>query len=864
MINKIFHCIAFFTLSTTIIAQRNILIYPGEITPNQNRTAILAEVCLLKKIIISYSSSQFENSIVQVLPQVPLDLNLFFAEVFDDYVVTINKISEDKYTLSTKESSLSISGYISSTIGEVLPGATIINKTTGYVVSSDEKGFYFLESKPGKIDIEIRYVGHSSVQFHDVRKKSFIQNFSLENTSILPVFEKKEKQLTDPLTEILPINNTIAKNTVFGDKDPLNVLKTIPGVLPGGEGVSGLSIRGGSPDQNLILMEGMPIYEINHTGNLASIFMDESIRSIDFMKSGLPARYGGRLNAAINVQFKDGNNTRRASSLNAGLQGLTFFTQGPLSKDKFTYAITLRQSWINNIIEPIKKKFNLYKDLDIGYSDAQLKLCYKLKSTQKLSIAYYLGKDKLTLSKNLTVQQDTLNVSSTNSFSGRNHLISINYDHLLSNRLKLNVQTGILSYVVLSHGSYSYLSNPLDTSLNFLDVINKTKIIDKQLSFNMDYYLSENIKIKYGLGYISHNYNPAVKQSLSKINETQEIWGGKDSSVVANEFFGYFEGNIKFKKFIFVPGVYAVNYSADGVTLPSLQPRLQIYFKPLNSIQLNASYTNSSQYIHLLTNPGLGLPSELWVPSTKKIPAETVRYLSIGSKIDFSENLSFSLAYYYKKFDKVIDYSEPVDNILNVINPANITPIFNSQRDWERKIELGVGTSYGFESSINYCTEKFQSWLSYHYGRSFRTFSEIDNGRQFVSKFDKPHNISLGATYLMGSWQLGFAFVYTSGQPFTLADEIFIRPDLSQIGVKFIKPTGRNNYRMSDFHQLSINVGHHFSIHDIKAKLNFGVYNVYNRLNSFYIYSLNDADRARFFKVSIFPILPQLNIVFSW
>lgn len=865
MIFKHILCVVFFIVTSIGIAYSQITIYPGEISQNQSRKSILAEISQIKKITISYSSSQFDNTIVRSLPQVPLDLTQFLKEVFDDYLITLNKINDEKYVLTAKEASISISGYVSSTAGEVLAGATIINLTNGSVVFADDNGFYFLETKPGKLDLEARHVGHSLVHLQDVRKKSFIHNFNLQNISVLPTFTKIDKQLTDPLAELIPNENTILKNTVFGDKDPLNIIRNNPGVLPGGEGITGLSIRGSSPDQNLILMEGMPIYEINHTGNMTSIFMDESIRSIDFIKSGMPARYGGRLNSVINIHLKDGNNEQRTSSLNTGIQGITFFTQGPISKEKITYAITLRQSWINNLLSPIKKNFNLYNGIDIGYNDAQIKLCYKIKTTQKISVAYYMGRDKLTLRKNLRLSSGLSDVSSSNAFSSSNRLLSINYDHLLSNRLKLNVQAGLLNYGVNAHGAYSYLSNSTDTTTNYLDVINKTKVFDKQLTVNMDYYISENVKIKYGLGYVAHSYNPAVKQSLSRIDNIEEIWNGPDSSVVANELYGYIEGNIKYKNFAVVPGIYAVNYTSDGTTFPSLQPRLQLFYKIGKNVQVSASYSRSVQYIHLLTSPGLGLPSELWVPSTKKIPAENVDYWSIGSKIELTENLRFNVATYYKNFGNVIDYSEPVDNLLNVINPISVTPIFNSQRDWERKTVLGVGRSYGYEAALNYSIDKFKTWLSYHYGRSFRTFKDIDLGRPFVTKFDKPHNISLGGTYLFNSWQIGFNWVYTSGQPFTIADEQFVSPlDLSLVGVRLLKPSGRNNYRMPAFHQLSLNVGHDFAIGDIKAKLNFGVYNIYNRLNSFYIYSIQDEERTRFFKVSIFPILPQLNVVFNW
>ena len=268
----------------------------------------------------------------------------------------------------------------------------------------------------------------------------------------LPIVIKQERQLLDPLTEVLPKNEAIAKNTVLGESDGMNVLKTLPGVTPGGEGATGLTIRGGSPDQNLILLEGMPLYETYHTGSLSSIFIDESIRSIDFMKSGLPARYGGRLNSVINVQLKDGHKSNFESMINLGLQGVTFFTQGPLIKDKVTYAFSGRTSWINEVLAPVKNKISLYDDIRLKYSDIQLKLNYKISDAQKISVALYGGKDRLKLFKETNKPELSLNTTESNLFSGKNVLASINYDYLMTNKIKLNVQAGVLDYKVFSRG----------------------------------------------------------------------------------------------------------------------------------------------------------------------------------------------------------------------------------------------------------------------------------------------------------------------------------------------------------------------------------------------------------------------------
>ncbi len=865
MIYRILICLYFIVEIFEVRAQEKIIVQPGEISNGLTRSEILNQIGIQNKIVLAYSSTQFENTIVKNLPKNALDLKTFIEEVFNDYIVTIDKVSPSKYIVTFKIASISISGYIASNSGEALPGATIINLVDGEAIFSDEKGFYYLETRPGEVKLEVQYVGHASVLFEDVNRHSFIHNFSLENISILPVFEKKERQITDPLTEILPTSNELAKNTILGEKDPLNILKTLPGVTPGGEGLSGLSIRGGSPDQNLILLEGMPIYESYHTASLASIFMEESVRSIDFMKAGLPARYGGRTNAVINVQLKDGNNTNRATSLHTGIQGITFFTQGPIVKEKLTYAVSLRSSWINSLIKPFKSKISLYDDINIGYKDAQVKMTYKIANTQKLSFAFYTGRDNVLLSKTKKLSSNFI-LGESSSFKNSNVLLSANYDRLINNKLKFNMQAGYLKYFVFSRGSYNYVENSTDTIAQYLDVINQTKIYDKQITTNLDYYISNDVKFKFGAGYIAHSYNPGVKQSITIINNIEEIFGEQDSSIRASELFAFVEGNIKVKNFIFVPGLYGVNYAAEGKPWPSLQPRIQMYWKATNYVNFAVSYTKAAQYVHLLTNSGLGLPSELWVPSTSKVPVEKSDYISINANIDANEHIQFSAATYFKKFQNLIDYVEPVDLFLNVINPDVAAPILNSQRDWENKIEIGQGRANGFELSMKLNYSKWQSRFAYHYSRSFRKFDNIDSGREYISKYDKPHNITASLGYnTSNNWLLGINWVFTTGQPFTLANEQSTAPiDPKLTGIKFLQASGRNNYRLPDFHQLSINASHPIKLKEINAKINFGLYNAYNRRNAFYIYSANINETRRFFKVSIFPILPQLDFVFTW
>ena len=392
---------------------------------------------------------------------------------------------------------------------------------------------------------------------------------------------------------------------------------------------------------------------------------------------------------------------------------------------------------------------------------------------------------------------------------------------------------------------YAYTTEVFDTTTNSLDVINNSSIKDLQLCGNLDYYLAENVKLKTGFGVIRHQYNPAVKQSLSFVQGVEESFGDVDSAYHATESFAYLETNLRFfKKLVIVPGLYASKYH-NGITLsPSFQPRIQANIDHWGQWSINMAYSASTQYVHLLVNSGLGLPSELWVPSTRKVPAEQLNHWSFATKYRIKQHSIVGMSLYAKSFNNVIEYDEAIDFFINVFPPKGTSPILSSERDWENKVEIGKGRAYGFELSLKTEVEKIQAWFSYHYGRSFRTFDNINKGKEFITKYDKPHNINFGINYQPHKkWNIGLNWVYSSGQPFTIADEEFtIYFGLDTIGVNLVQAGSKNNYRLPAFHQLSLSGNYQFNIQAIKANFNFGVYNVYNRLNAFYVYATKNVN----------------------
>jgi outer membrane receptor for ferrienterochelin and colicin len=380
----------------------------------------------------------------------------------------------------------------------------------------------------------------------------------------------------------------------------------------------------------------------------------------------------------------------------------------------------------------------------------------------------------------------------------------------------------------------------------------------------LDYYIHENLKLKIGSGFIRHENNPAVKQSRFISEGSIDTLENLDDGIISNEAFGFLESNLQLhKNLILTPGFYYVNYSSGLKNYNSLQPRIQALWTPHEAIQFSGGYTKSTQFVHLLANSGLGLPSELWVPSNESLPPQNLHHFTIGLKwnVDSFAQMSFSI--YNKEYSGLIEYIEPVDLFLNLISPDGNPPVLNNPRDWQEKTEKGgKGNAQGVELSMTRSTQNYQLWTSFHYGRSYRQFDKLNEGNRFITRYDKPLNINCGASLkLNDKWQIGANWVYSSGQPFTIADEGFI-PLVEEIlpGVKFLNPSSKNNYRMPAFHQLTLSSDFRFIFNKLHSKLSFGVYNVYNRLNPFYIYSTRSlSNNILFKKVSLFPVLPQIN-----
>ena len=818
-------------------------------------------------IVFSYSSNQFNANTRANLLDREYTLREALYQVFRGYHVYIAKLSLRKYQLLlSKKTNYNISGIISdSDSGEVMPGAIIYDEYSKEYVVSDESGYYYITVPTGKTSLTVKYLGYNDESIIINSEESVNKNIQIHFLNTIPPITISEKAidhyLTDPGAEVINSNKVGQNTSILGEKDIYSSLKSSPGIVSGGEGQSGLIIRGGSPDQNLTLLDDVPIYETSHIAGISSIFMDESIRSVNLMKSGIPAEYGGRLSSVVDLQVKDGHSKKQNMSINAGLFGIKFHSEGPIgNNDKFSYILSGRTSWINYFLDALLPSISLYDNLDIGMNDLTTKLAYRISPNSKFTITSYLGNDKISLFKETEPEAgSTFYSKETNQLKWSNAMVSLNFDSYLSKNSKLHINMGYLNYVYKSRGFYDFGDVNENT---YIDVISYSAINDRQLKVQYDYYISDAIKLKVGSHIIKHKFSPTVRQSLLKINDEEISLINPDSILHVVENFYFSELNLRIKENLYLyPGVNYSYYSTKEKVFANVQPRLRLAYIPNENIIISVLYTNAVQNIHLLSNPGIGIPSDLWVPSAEDIKPAEVKHLSLDVKKSFGNGWEVSGSWFNKQLSNLIEFDIPTDLFVNILSASTIEPVFTTQNDWKKRIKSGTGHTSGLEFMVRKDKGKVKGWLSLAYIKAERTFTEIDNGQPFPAKYNRPLDINFGLNYEHSAkWSFGANWIYSSGNYFSFPNEVFT----SILGLELVRPTGRNNYKLPAFHQLSLSADYKFQMKSADSKLSFGIYNVYNRLNTYFVYGLqNSGSSPKLRQVSIFPLIPHVNFTIS-
>ena len=764
--------------------------------------------------------------------------------------------------------SFTISGYIKDKASnETLIGASVYEVAGNRGTTTNVYGFYSLTLPPGTYRINFSYVGYGSIS-RDIELNDDLE-LSLElaeGSALSEVVVSAEKSGPSRHEENRMSVNKISMSKVkalpvlLGERDVLKIIQLLPGVQSGAEGTSGLYVRGGGPDQNLMLLDGVPIYNANHLFGFLSTFNGDAVKSAEIIKGGFPARYGGRLSSIVDIRMKEGNMREFHGSASVGLISGKLNLEGPLATDRTSFSLSGRRTWLDALTTPIQDaRIRQGKQVGRGayhFYDLNAKINHKFSDRNRLYLSTYLGKDNL----DFTFQDDyevEEGVTGTARFD--NDLTWGN--RIFAARWNLQWSPKLFSNTTLTYSQYNYdLGGKYISDTRQRDPLKKleyeygsrSQIQDYGAKIDFNFVPSPSHYLRFGGGYVRHEFIPTVIFEKANFEgDTLNIESG-NTPLDADEYFAYLEDDIRIGKRLRVnPGIHFAGFQVGNTNYTSFQPRIAASLLIDENTSVKASYSKMTQFIHLLTNPGLGLPTDLWVPSTERVrPENSIQYAAAVTR-GLPLGLELTVEGFYKKMDNLVEYKAGVN-------------VFGSSQGWEDKIETGTGESYGAEILLEKQTGKTTGWIGYTLSWSNRTFANINNGQPFPYRYDRRHDIGLAITHqFTDKVDMGIVWVYGTGNTYTLATQRYWQvPGPSFEGLEPFRTVleytpKRNNQRMPAYHRLDISVNLHKDNRLGHRTWSLGLYNAYSRQNPFAIFLNEDFDGTTNLKqISLLPILP--------
>lgn len=755
-----------------------------------------------------------------------------------------------------------ITGFVSDTqTGERLIDAGIYDEISGSGTYTNEYGYYSLSLKSDSAILKVYYIGYKEWKRSiNLSKKSNL-NIGLEPVLILHEVVisggNNGKQRNSEL-QTLSTQEINDLPTFAGETDFMKTMHLLPGVNTGSEGSSSIFVRGGGDGQNLILLDGVPVYNTDHVYGFLSVFNTNAISHLNIHKGGFPARYSGRLSSVIDVRMKEGNLYEYHGNVGVGPISSSLTFEGPILKGKTSFMASVRRTLIDVITRPFMGLFSMMNGdnktiLGYYFYDVNFKANHIINDKDRIFLSFYSGKDKLFSEQEISY--GNMNNNLDNELSWGNITTVARWNHIYGGKLFSNA--GVY-YSLYKNGNmnmeqFSNYQTEEVFQKYYYKFSSQVQSIGAQMDW--DWRINPTNSVRFGFNYQNAYFNPGktVVETLydgQSLSETSTI-----PITIANDGYIYVEDKIRFKNLVANIGLNISTYSVDRTIYPSLQPRIQTTWNMSDNFSLHGSYTEMTQNIHLLTKSTMDLSTDLWLPSTSNIEPMHAKQVVIGFDYKFRKNISASFEAYYKTMKNLIEYKEGASYIEN-------------QSDWESLITTGSGKAYGAEFLLEKKSGQFTGWISYTLSWATRQFEELNDGKEFPFKYDRRHNFSIvGIWNINEKINLSATWVYYTGTAYTLTESLYptILPGENSSSYWAQAFSDRNAYRMPDYHRLDISAN--FS--KIKKRgtriWSLGVYNVYNRQNPYFMYlDYNNRGIAIMKQVSYFPIIPSFSYSFSF
>ena len=767
---------------------------------------------------------------------------------------------------------------------ETLIGAHVFEPRYGVGATTNNYGFYSITLPADSVELIFSYVGYSPV----ARKINLTGNVRLD-VELEAALELEEVVVTDErLNRIslmpqmsridLPVQQARNVPSLLGEKDMLKILQLLPGVQSGTEGTSGFYVRGGGPDQNLIILDDAIVYNASHLFGFFSVFNGDAVKNMQLYKGGFPARFGGRLSSVLDIQMKDGNKERIEGEAGIGLISSRLTLEGPVVKDKASFLVSGRRTYIDALIRPF-----MTDDNQLGYYfyDLNTKFNYDLDPDNRIFASAYFGRDKFFF-KDKYEEANYTDIMESGLY-WQNSTATLRWNHIFNERLFANASFIYSEYDLRIYSEEEYDDRQQDRS-GAWEMSYNSGIRDLGVKYDLSWHPHPGHHVRAGLSSIYHEFTPSAlvlrDDDIGRFEQKAEILNSYESGL-------YLEDEISMGyRIILNPGLRFSHFYANGRSYQNIEPRFSSNLLLLPDLSWKISYAAMNQYVHLLSTTGIGLPTDLWVPSTDRIAPQNTRQVASGFAYDWlSRNIELSLEGYYKKSDKIIGYREGASFLL-IDDPTEAESF-----SWQDNITGGEAWSYGVEMLLQRKKGRLSGWIGYTLSWTRHRFDELNFGEKFWARYDRRHDVSVVGIYEINP-QVTFSatWVYATGNAFDLATGRFpvIRhsPFGDEIPLDFMWWNSaniydkKNSFRAAAYQRLDLGLQFHktrsYFGHDVRRTIELGAYNAYSRKNPFFYYwqtryddpyidgSGQDQGSRNLMQVSLFPMIPSISVNFKF
>ena len=879
-------------------------------------TEVLREIERQSGHTFSYNPSllkDFPDVTLKMMDE-PLDkvLQALFAET------EIQAIVQGKYiVLKKRPKKVTISGFIYDREShESLIAANLYEIVSGQGAVTNNFGFYSLSVPPGKVELRPSYVGYATETYLLTLSEDTVVHFFLQPSSLLKEVVV-EGDLKNPVlhaeTGKISLNPAMltALPTFLGESDVIKTLQLMPGVAVGTDGMAGLHVRGGNADENLYLVDGNPLYHVHHLLGLFSTFNPEAVKTMEFYKGSFPARYGGRLSSVVDVRMNDGDMKKFSGTASIGLLSSRLNLQGPIIKDKTSFSVSLRRTYLDLLARPavyfVNKRTKRenpenYSIVDFGYHfhDFNAKVNHRFSDRSRLYLSLYDGKDKLFFN-NESLYNNT-NYSEHEGWGSETdeivyhgpersseqagfdigwgtRMASLNWTYAINSKLFSNATLVYNRYLsdisFTSSGEYfDTLTNPetrieeTTRSYHYFNPIYKSGIKDIGYRLDFDYAHDNQHLIRCGTALLHHDFRPEESRIFRKEEEGERNRSDTvtyaDDRIRVKELSFYAEDEMELSSRLKAnAGIHLSGFFVQGKSYLSAQPRLSARYLLSDNLSLKASYGRMNQYVHLLQSSYISSPNDLWVPITKNVKPLSSRQFTAGL---FGRYGGFDLSVegYYKKSSNQVEYKDGAN-------------ILTGNTNWEGRIAQGKGTAYGVELMAKKSVGKTSGWVGYTLSWANREFpgGEINQGKPYPAKQDNRHKFNVVLMHTFNrKFDLNVSWIYATGNWTTLPEEEFIDINGNQVAYVY----QRNNYKMPSYQRLDLSFNYYRHKKNGRMGIwNFSIYNVYAHHNSFIVMPSEKAVPnpdtpdgypmpyyPTYHSYNIFPIIPSFSYTYKF